>query len=415
MKIAHTIKSARTALLTHRLRAALTVLGIVIGITAIMLVFSIGRGAQGLILSQVESLGARTLAVVPGREPKGPTDPSAVESLYSDSLKERELRALKNKANVPHVEKVMPVIFGVESVSYGGETMSPQILGGSELISEIFNIYPETGIFITEDDILSRSAAAVIGVKVKEELFGASDAVGENIKIAGKNFRIIGVLPKKGQVLFFNFDEIVVLPYTTAQQYVFGIKHFNRIILQVESDKYVDQAVADIEATLRELHGITDPEKDDFFVGSQQEIADTLKTVTDALTLFLASVAAISLLVGGIGIMNIMLVSVTERTREIGLRKAVGATAKNILSQFLIESVALTGIGGILGIILGSAFSYAAGLAIVYFAELNWVFDFPVDAALLGIAVSVFVGLLFGIYPAYKASRKSPIEALRYE
>ena len=415
MLFTHTAKTALNGLKTNRSRSALTILGIVIGITAIILVVSVGQGAQDLILGQIQALGSKTIVVLPGREPSGPTDPSIVDSLFSDSLKERELKALQNKSNAPYVKNIMPIIFGTDSGVYEGETFRLTILGVSELASEIFDLTPKEGNFFTAEDVKGRTDVAVIGSKVKDELFGASDAVGERIKIKGRNFRVIGVLPSKGQVSFFNFDETVLVPYTTAQTYVFVIKHFNRLVVEAESEDKIDQTVSDIEITLRNLHGITDPKKDDFFIETQADIAERVSTVTNILTLFLATIAAISLLVGGIGIMNIMLVSVTERTREIGLRKAVGATEKNILMQFLLEAVFLTVTGGIIGVILGALLSFAVAIVLSQFVGLSWTFNFPFLAAFLGFVVSALVGLVFGLYPAREASKKSPIEALRYE
>ncbi|MBI4156057.1 MAG: FtsX-like permease family protein, partial [Candidatus Zambryskibacteria bacterium] len=226
---------------------------------------------------------------------------------------------------------------------------------------------------------------------------------------------IIGILPAKVQVSFYNFDETAIIPYTTAQKYIFGIKYFHRFIIQASSEDKVSQAVREVTTTLRNSHGITDPEKDDFFVETQADIVDRLGVITDVLTLFLASVAAISLVVGGIGIMNIMIVSVTERTREIGLRKAVGATEKDILIQFLLEAVILTLIGGIIGILLGTFFSLISSIILGKVIGFGWQFTFPAQAAILGLIVSVLVGLVFGLYPARRASLKSPIEALRYE
>ena len=255
----------------------------------------------------------------------------------------------------------------------------------------------------------------VIGTKVSEELFAQNDPVDVKIKIGGRNFRVIGLMAKKGQASFVNFDDAVIIPYTTAQRYVFGIKHYNRLVVEADTEEHVEDTVKDITITLRNNHNITDPEKDDFFVETQVDALNTVKTVTDTLTLFLAAVAAISLLVGGIGIMNIMLVSVTERTREIGLRKAVGATESNILTQFLLESITLTGIGGLIGITLGALISYALSLIISQAAGIAWGFTFPWSAAALGLAVASGVGLVFGLYPARQAAKKNPIEALRYE
>ncbi len=412
MTLKHIFKTALRGLRTHKSRSALTVLGIVIGITAIILVMSVGEGAQALILNQVQGLGSKTIAVIPGREPTGPSDAAQI---FSDSLKEKDIAALLRKENVPTLGEIMPVVFGGETSSYGSETYRLTIFGGTELMSKIFDLTPEKGMFFTEDDVRSRADVAVIGHKVKEELFGGSDALGEKIKIKGKNFRVIGILPKKGQVSFFNFDEIAIVPYTTAQQYVFGIKYFHRIIVEASSDETIARTARDVETTLRDSHGITDPEKDDFFVQTQADLADRLGTITEVLTAFLTAIAAISLVVGGIGIMNIMLVSVTERTREIGLRKAIGATNRDILMQFLGEAVMLTAAGGAIGTLLGAALSFLVSVVLTTFVGISWTFAFPLSGVFLGLGVATAIGLTFGLYPARQASLKSPIEALRYE
>jgi putative ABC transport system permease protein len=212
-----------------------------------------------------------------------------------------------------------------------------------------------------------------------------------------------------------NIDEVVIIPYSTAQSHLLGISHYHEVITRVSSPEAVDRAVQDIEATLREMHDITDPEKDDFFVVTQQGLVDQVKNIMSALTAFLASVVAIALVVGGIGVMNIMLVSVAERTREIGLRKSVGATDKDILTQFLLESILLTAFGGVISVILGAALSFVIAIVLTRVVGLDWAFNFPVSSIFLGLGVSAFVGLVFGIYPAKQASKKSPIEALHYE
>ncbi len=412
MILKYTLKTAISGLQTHKSRSLLTILGIVIGVAAIMIVMSLGQGAQNLILSQVQSIGSKTIAIIPGRQPTGPTD---VLSTFTDSLKERDLQLLQRTENVPHLAQIMPIVFGTEVSAYGNETYRPTILGVTPFFSDIYNIYPDPGNIFSDDDVKSYSQVVVIGSKVKTELFGTEDAVGQKIKIKGRNFRVIGVLPQKGQLSFLNFDEIAVMPYTTAQQYVFGIKYFNRMVVQADSEANVPQTVYDIETTLRNAHNISGPTKDDFFIQTQAQALETVGNITNIITLFLAAVAAISLVVGGIGIMNIMLVSVTERTREIGLRKALGATSKNILSQFLIESVILTIVGGLIGIASGTAFSFGASYLLTKFVGLAWLFSFPLNAALLGVGVAASVGLVFGIYPAYRASKLSPTEALRYE
>ncbi|MDO8600698.1 MAG: ABC transporter permease [bacterium] len=412
MTFAHTLKTALVGLRTHKSRSALTILGIVIGITAIILIMAVGQGAQDLILKQVQGMGSKTIAVAPGREPTGPSD---FAQIFSDSLKERDLELLLRKENAPTIAEVMPVVFGGETASYGSETYRTTIFGASELISNIFDLFPAEGRFFDEEDIRGKADVVVIGSKVRDELFGQSDALGERIRIKGRNLRIIGILPKKGQISFFNFDDMAIMPYTTAQQYIFGIKYFHRFIIEASTEDAIPQTVRDIEATLRASHDIDDPSKDDFFVETSADIAERLKTITDVLTLLLVSVAAVSLLVGGIGIMNIMLVSVTERTREIGLRKAIGATNQDIMRQFLFEAVILTAMGGVIGILFGALLSFVVALVLSQVVALPWTFSFPVSAALIGLGVSAGVGLLFGLYPARQASRKSPIEALRYE
>ncbi len=368
---------------------------------------------QNLILSQIQGqVGSKVIEIAPGRQPKGPTD---FLSIFSDSLKQKDLEALSKKNNVPHAEKIMPLVFGSESVAYGSETYQATLYGMTDAATDMYDVSVGEGRFFTEEEVKGYADVVVIGSKVEEELSPNEELIGQKIKIKGKSFRVIGILEKKGQGMLIGFDETVIVPYTTAQQYILGIKYFNHIIIGADSEGNVEKTVEDIEITMRNSHNITDPEKDDFNVSSQADAMETVSTITSILTLFLAAVAAISLLVGGVGIMNIMLVSVTERTREIGLRKAVGATEKNILIQFLLESITLTIIGGIIGIILGALFSLITSLILSKVLAVIWAFAFPIQAALLGLGVSALVGLIFGLYPARQASKKSPIEALRYE
>ena len=396
----------------NRMRSFLTLLGIVIGITAIILVMSLGQGAQNLILSQIQSMGPKVIAIAPGRQPKGIAD---MLSTFTDSLKEKDIEELKKKNNVPHLADIMPIVFGSQTAVFENNAYRPTILGVTGLFTKIYNIYPNQGRIFTDEEIKGYADGVIIGSKVKTQLFGNDDALGQRIKIKGKNFRIIGIFPKTGQVSFLNFDDIAVIPYTTAQQYIFGIKYFNRIVIEADSEENVNRTVEDIKITLRNNHNITDSSKDDFFVETQAEALKMVGAITDIFPLFLAAIAAISLFVGGIGIMNIMLVSVTERTREIGLRKALGATGKNIMTQFLLEAIILTTAGGIIGIALGVFLSFIISFILGRYLALAWQFVIPVGAIILGLGVSTLIGLVFGIYPARKASRKSPIEALRYE
>jgi putative ABC transport system permease protein len=283
------------------------------------------------------------------------------------------------------------------------------------LLFDTLNLEPDFGVTFLEEDVRQRASVAVIGSEVKEELFGQSDALGRRIKIKNHTFRIVGVIEPAGQVSFFNVDETVFVPYTTAQAYLSGTNYYNAIWVKATSQDIVDELATEIERTLRDLHRITDPEKDDFHVTTQADAVEMVGVITTVLQVLLVSIAAISLLVGGIGIMNIMLVSVTERTREIGLRKALGARETDILRQFLYEAVLLTLFGGCVGIMLGAALSFLASLILSRAVALSWQFTFPVSAMLLGLGVSTAIGLVFGLYPARAAARKNPMESLRYE
>ncbi|MDO8520726.1 MAG: ABC transporter permease, partial [bacterium] len=384
-----------------------------IGITAIMLIVSIGEGAQGLILGQIEGLGAETIVLRPGREPKGPTD--FAQTLFADSLKSRELEALKRKENVPELVSTAPVIFLSDPVSYNGEVEYPSIFGWSaEFMASMMKVELKGGTLFDESDIRQAATVAVIGHKIAEKLFGGEDPLGKSIRIRSTNFRVVAVL-KPGNSGLFNVDNMVVVPHTAALSYLSQQKHYNEIMIKVSSPEAVARSVADITTTLRELHNITDPAKDDFYMETQQGTIEQIGTILSVLTAFLSAVVAISLVVGGIGVMNVMLVSVTERTREIGLRKALGARNKDILLQFLLEAVLLTLVGGAIGVFLGVFLGYLASIALSQGLGVEWVFTFPWKAMLIGLSVSAGVGLIFGIYPASQASKKSPIEALRYE
>ena len=393
-------------------RSLLTILGIVIGITSIMLIVSVGQGAEALILGHLEGFGSRTMFIEPGREPSGPSD---LVELFTDSLKEKDVKALSMPGNVPGITDVSPEVIGNYTVNWRNESTRASTIGTTKLFAEILEVFPEEGMFFTDEDLRQRALVAVLGAEVRSKLFGESEAVGQIIKIKNVNFKVVGVIPRLGSTGFFNVDDFIMVPYTAAQQYLTGTDFFQAIVIRVESEDVIDRVALDIAALLRANHGISDPDKDDFHITTPADAAERVSIVTGVLTALLTAVAAISLVVGGIGIMNIMLVSVTERTREIGIRKAVGATNRDILSQFLLEAVLLTATGGVVGILLGVILGYAASFALSAALGASWKFVFPFQAMVIGLLVSTGVGIVFGLYPARRAARLDPVEALRYE
>ena len=413
MRLKDTIKMAAVGLSTNKTRSALTILGIVIGITSIIIVMSMGQSAQSLIVGQVESLGPTNIFIIPGKQPEGFSD--GASTIMQDSLKESDIQSLKKKENVPNATKVMAMVFSPVVASYESVTYSSMVLGGGPDLAQLWSLKTAKGTEISDEDVAQKGSVAILGSKITEELFGLADPIGQKIKVKDRYYRVIGTLEPKGQSPFVNFDEAILMPVSTVQQYVMGIKYYQRVVVVADTVEHIPDVVSDIKAVLRANHDIGSSEDDDFFVQTQADLANTIGTITDILTILLGSVAAISLIVGGIGIMNIMFVSVTERTREIGLRKALGATNKDILTQFLVEAIILTVSGGVVGIILGSLFSLVATIAIKQFAGIDFPFSFSYLGAFLGVAVSSIIGFVFGIFPARKAAQKSPIEALRYE
>lgn len=414
MNLFTALKLAPTTLRANLGRSLLTMLGIIIGVAAVALVVTLGQSARGYILNQFEGIGANTIIVRPGRQPSGPT--GFAETLLTDSLKDREVAALNQKDRVPGVTAIYPAVFVTGAVTFEERIYRPTMFGWSAAaLTEILDIEAAEGELFSEDDIRDMAKVAVIGAKVKEELFGDSTAIGQFITVGSQKLRVVGVLAEQGQVSLFNVDEIVLIPTTTAQKLIRGISHYDELFVKTETAAEVDAVAEDIKTTLRELHNITDPEKDDFFVTTQAQAVGIVSTVTLALTVFLVAIAAIALVVGGVGIMNIMLVSVTERTGEIGLRKAVGATNRDILQQFLMEAVVLTVSGGIIGTIIAISVAIFVTLVVRNRFNLDWPFTFPWFAIFLGVGVSTAIGLAFGIFPARRAAKKDPIEALRYE
>ena len=410
MNFKHTGKTAIRSIMDHKSRSLLTILGIVIGVSSVIIVMSLGGGAQALILNQISGLGAETVVIRPG---EGFGDFTG--SLLSDTLTQDDLDELKKKSNIPNLSEIAPFSIVNGGVEYGGKKYNPTVSGGPvEFIAGVFDVNPQEGHYYDETEIDQRKRVAVIGHDVKDELFENRSAIGEDIEIKGRKFEIVAVFNERADVGGFPFDEAVMIPQTAALD-VMGTNHYTEIIIRADSVDNLDKVVADIERTMRDSHDLSYGEDNDFNIQTQENIMETVESVISVLTWFLVAVVTISLVVGGVGIMNIMLVSVTERTKEIGLRKALGARRSDILRQFLFEAVALTSLGGILGVIIGALVSFTASVVIVNFFAPNWTFEFPISAAIIGVGMSATVGLIFGTYPAVQASKKSPMEALRYE
>jgi putative ABC transport system permease protein len=415
MKTRYAIQEALRGIRRHRSRTFLTLLGIAVAIAAVVIILSLGKGVTALVTDEIEGLGADQLEIQPGREPKGPADITQI--FLSKSLTERDLVALRKKGNVPHAVRVEPFVHVPATAAFGSETYGrAMVMGGSvEFLGDVFKLSPAEGVWFTESDIKERAHVAVIGAKVKRELFGDAPAVGKRITLRDRKFRVVGVLGKEGQVAFANLDDMVVIPYTTAQIYLLGISHYNQINIRVDDPKHVRRTKDDIEYTLRESHRLKAGEENDFTVNTPEALVDQVRTILSSITIFLVAVVAVALVVGGIGIMNIMLVSVTERTREIGLRKAVGATEWDVRKQFLLEAVFVTLLGGVLGVAFGLFVAFVASLSIREFTDLSWRFVVPWAGSIWSLLGAFAVGLIFGIYPANLAAKKSPMEALRYE
>jgi len=414
---ANLVQSARVALRSltaNKTRSALTMLGIIIGVAAVIAMLSIGRGAQAAITSQIESIGTNLLFVRPGAAQQGGV---RQEAGTAQSLTLEDSEAL---VGLPSLVAVAPEVDSFGQFVYQSQNTRTRIYGVTPEYIQVRNYTVANGEEISTAQVNGRSQVVVLGDTTAANLFGdAALAVGQSVRINGQPFRVTGVLASKGGSGFGSQDDLALVPITTAQLRLFGQNRNARggqhvissINVQILDQSVSDQAVAEISAVLRERHRTTF--QDDFTVASQQDILNTATQITGVLTLFLGGVAAISLLVGGIGIMNIMLVSVTERTREIGLRKAVGARKRDILSQFLTEAAFLSLLGGIIGIALGWGMSRLIGNVQMGNATISPVVG--LDAVLLATLFSAAVGVFFGWYPAWRAASLNPIDALRYE
>ena len=414
-QIKQSIKTALKSLLLNKSRSFLTMLGIIIGVASVIVIISIGAGAQGLILSQIKSLGTNIIGVMPGNAgDKGP--PSAMMGIIVTTLTYDDALSLLDKNKDPHVLAIVPYVKGIGTLKWHSNSYDTNLSGCTEGYLDVEGGKLSQGRFFNDEEVKNISRVVVLGSTVKKELFGDLNPLGQRIKIKNHSFEVIGVMEEKGTVAFQDYDDQVLIPIKTMQKLLLGINHISIIRLKIDNSNNIDKSIEDVRAILRDRHNIMDNsgKDDDFTVRSIAEALDMITMVTNALKFFLAAMAAISLLVGGIGIMNIMLVSVSERTREIGLRKAIGANNFNILMQFLEEAIVITLIGGFIGILIGFLISFLIYLIAIYL-NYDWEFKVSLLSILLAVSVSTLIGLIFGIYPAKKASKLEPIEALRYE
>ncbi len=386
------------SLTANRLRAALALLGIVLGVCSVITLMSIGRGSTDRITELIQGLGSNLLTVIPTSEP----------------LTLKDVDALRDPLYTPSIKAVAPEINTFGTIHIDNNTTEAQISGVTPEFLNVRNLEMATGTFVGTPHVETRAEVVVLGAQVSEDLFGNQDPTGALVSINGRRFRVVGVLARQSG--FGSADNLAIVPITTAYyrlsgQRVPGGISVDQISIQARDVELVDQAIEEIETVLRLSHRIT--EADDFTVFNQQEILDTFDEANQTLVVFLGTVAGISLLVGGIGIMNIMLVSVTERTREIGIRQAMGAKRRDIVAQFVTEAVFLTFGGGIIGVIVGVALATAIDGRFLIGTE--WSTRVTSDIPIIALIVSIAVGLFFGIYPAVRAARLNPIEALRYE
>ena len=395
---------AWASLIANKLRSLLTMLGIIIGVAAVIALVSIGNGVKQDIEDSISSLGSNLLVVMPG----APRTPGARPS--QGSMKSLKISDYEAIAKLEGVKAASPMTNGSYVVIYQNKNWTTSVAGVNSNFQDVNNWTMTSGRFFSDKNVQNRERVAVVGQTVVKNLFGDEDPVGKEIRVKNIPFRVIGVLKSKGNGTMGNDqDDTVLIPYTTSMERVEGIDYLRRVYVVAKDDEGIDRLQADIENLLRVRHNIKDTNLDDFNIQNMKSIMETVAQTTGTFTLFLGAVAAISLVVGGIGIMNIMLVSVTERTREIGVRKALGATYSVIVTQFLIEAVVISLMGGFIGIAFGIGASKVIGIV----SGMSTIVSVP--TIIMSFAFSMAIGLIFGIYPARKAAKLNPIDALHYE
>ncbi len=440
MNFSTIIKISLRSIKANKTRTCLTVLGIVIGIASVIVVYSAGQGISGLIYGQVESFGGTNLIETEVKAPTGKKgmaaeQQSAMAIAQGAQITTLTLEDMEDVGKLPNVKNYYAAILGQEQVNYNEQSKKSFIFGTTAGIMGIDKTEIDYGRYFSDEEDKSESPVAVLGYKMKDKLFGDSDPLGKYVKIRKVKFRIIGVAKERGAVMSLDYDNFVFMPIRTLQKKIMGIDHVTFIMHQLENPDLADETAEEARLIIRANHdiasnplefkpgepisknigeGMTDTSKDDFRVVTMKESLSVLDTVTGAITLMLLAIVAISLVVGGVGVMNIMYVIITERTAEIGLRKAVGAKYNDIMLQFLVESLIITLIGAIVGILAGAAVSYLIAFGAGHYG-MDWKFSIPMKAYYVSLAFAVIFGLGFGVYPARKAARLDPVEALRQE
>jgi len=407
MKFYDIFHETYSALSANKVRSSLTMLGIVIGISSVIAMIAIGNGAQGSIESSIQSAGSNLITVTPGAQQGQGFQVSSGRGSARTLIPE-DAEAIANE--IPQVEAVSPELSGRYQVTAKGTNTNTSVVGVQAVYPDVRNVQIEEGSWITEQNLRSLSKVAVLGPTTRDDLFGeGASPIGQTIRINNVQFKVIGVTVAKGGTGFNNQDDMIFIPLTSAQRFLAGDSYLSSVSVKVVNAESMSQVQQEITDLLLDRHNISDPTLTDFSTFNQADLTAAVSTVTQTFTILLGSVAGISLLVGGIGIMNMMLTTVTERTREIGLRKAIGAKRRDINRQFLVEAVVLTFLGGVIGVILGWAISFI----VTYFGILQT--EVTLSSVLLAFGVSATIGIVFGYYPARRAAGLNPIDALRYE